>query len=172
MIGTRIKRARIAKGLSQLEVAKETGFSEIDVSRFEEGELKPTSKTLISFSRALDVRIEFFLRPSKQLKHSEYRSSLTKEQFAYVEANILDVIERFLELKELCPKHFFTEFTIPEELLLKKEISPEESAHIMRKEWQLGANKIANLKNVFEKHGSFLLYILMQKQNLMVSLQQ
>ena len=159
MIGKRIKRARRAKGLSQQEVAKRTGFCVTDVSKFEQGKLKPTSKTLISFSHALDVRFEFFSRPSRQLKQPKYRcSSLDKEQLAYIEANILDTIERFFHLKELCPNNFFTEFTIPK-TLLKKGISAEKAANIMRKEWQLGVNEITNLKNIFEKYGIIVLVV-------------
>ena len=47
MIGERIKRARVAAGLSQREVAERAELSAMAVSKFERGLSNPTSQSLI-----------------------------------------------------------------------------------------------------------------------------
>lgn len=64
MIGERIKRAPVAAGLSQREVAERAELSAMAVSKFERELSNPTSQTLIRLARALGTCTEFFLRPT------------------------------------------------------------------------------------------------------------
>jgi len=63
MLAERIKRARLAVGLSQRAAAERAGLSAMAISKFERGLTTPTSKTLVRLARALDTRLEFFFRP-------------------------------------------------------------------------------------------------------------
>lgn len=66
--GTRLRMARKMRGLSQQQLADKLNISKQAVSKFERGLMFPIH--WLSFSRALDVKPDFFLREStvKDLK--------------------------------------------------------------------------------------------------------
>ena len=116
MIGERIKRARLAAGLSMRDAAAKSQLSAMAISKFERGEATPTSKTLIRLSRALNTPAEFFFRPDTvKLGKVEYRkrSSLGKKQLSRIEANVLDQMERFMELLSFFPNPPIQSFVTP-----------------------------------------------------------
>ncbi|PIE25399.1 MAG: transcriptional regulator [Planctomycetota bacterium] len=162
MIGERIKRARNAAGLSLRELGKRAELSATAISKFEQGKSKPTSQTLIRLARALGTRSEFFLRPTTvELQRPEYRkrSSLPKKQLARVEADILDQIERFLDLLSLFPTppvaRFKVPTSVPKRVASHQEV--EKAALAVRKAWQLGQNAIPCLAATIEEHGVLVL---------------
>ena len=161
MISKRIKQARTAAGLSQREAAKGAGLSAMAISKFERGETTPTSKTLIRLARALNTRTEFFFRPETvALSKLEYRkrSSLRKKQLARIEADVLDQVERFIELLNLFPNQPVTEFVAPANVPdVYSMDGVEEVAGVVRDAWHLGRNGIPNLADTLEEHGIFVL---------------
>lgn len=162
MIGERIKRARLAAGFSQREVAKRSNLSAMAISKFERGEVTPTSGALIRVARALDTHIEFFFRPDRvvmgELRYRK-RSSLGKKQLARIEANIMDQVERFLELLSLYPAPPVQAFAIPESLPvgINSLEQVEEVALLLREAWNLGHNPIRSVADVLEEHGIIVL---------------
>lgn len=72
MIGYRVKLARKAAGLSKRELSEKTGISVYMISRIESDRVFPSSSQLISFSKALGQRTEFFIRP-QGIKRSDIR---------------------------------------------------------------------------------------------------
>ena len=61
-LGERIKRAREAKGLTLLDVAKEVGVSEATLQRYESGNIKnPKQPKLLSLAKALDVDVNYLM---------------------------------------------------------------------------------------------------------------
>ncbi|MGM0575956.1 MAG: helix-turn-helix domain-containing protein [Myxococcota bacterium] len=162
MIGARIKRARAAAGLSQREVAERAQLSAMAISKFERGLANPTSSTLIRLARALDTRTEFFLRPTTvELENPEYRkrASLTKKQLARVEADILDQVERFLELLALFPDSPVPPFEVPVKVPsgIDSYAQAEDVALAVREAWHLGHNAIPCLADTLEEHGLMVL---------------
>lgn len=162
MIGERIKRARVAAGLSQREVGERAALSAMAVSKFERGLAKPTSKTLIRLARALGTRTEFFLRPmTVELQQPEYRkrASLSKKRLARVEADVLDQVERFLELLSLFPARPVASFEVP--ATVPKPVTSyaqvEEAALAVREAWHLGHNAIPQLADTLEERGLLVL---------------
>lgn len=162
MIGERIKRARVAAGLSQREVAERAELSAMAVSKFERGLSNPTSQTLIRLARALGTRTEFFLRPTTvELQQPEYRkrASLSKKQLARVEADILDQVERFLELLSLFPTRPVARFEVPANV--PRHVASyqhvEEAALAVREAWHLGHNAIPYLADTLEERGLVVL---------------
>lgn len=162
MIGERIKRARVAAGLSQRDLAEQADLSAMAVSKFERGISKPTSQTLIRLARALGTRTEFFLRPTiPELQKPEYRkrASLSKKQLARVEADILDQAERFLELLSLFPTRPVARFEVPDTLPAQvasyEEV--EDAALALREAWCLGHNAIPYLADTLEERGLVVL---------------
>jgi Zn-dependent peptidase ImmA (M78 family)/transcriptional regulator with XRE-family HTH domain len=158
MIGERIKRARIARGLSQREVAKRAQLSAMAISKFERGEATPTSTTLIRLARALETPAEFFFRPqSVRLGKVEYRKrgSLGKKQLARIEADVVDQVERFLELLALFPTPPVRPFELPAALPASIDTMDdiEAVAFAVREAWQLGQHGIPVLADKLEEHG-------------------
>ncbi len=162
MLGERIKRARIAAGLSQREAAKRAGLSAMAISKFERGLAAPTSKTLLRLARALDTRTEFFLRPDTvTVGKLEFRkrSSLRKKQLARIRADVLDQVERFLELLSIFPNDPVPAFevpgTVPDVVASLEDV--EEAALAVRDAWLLGRNAIPCMADTIEKHGIIVL---------------
>ena len=158
VIGERIKRARIAAGLSQSEVAKQVEFSAARVSKLERGLVAPTSQTLIQLARALGTRTEFFLRPTTielQTLGCRKRASLPKKQMARVEVDVCDQVERFLELLSLFPKRPIARFEVPAAVPASIESYDqiEEAALAVREAWYLGHDAILDLPDTLERRG-------------------
>lgn len=59
MIGSRIKKARKAKGMTQIELGEIMGMTGQAVSKWEKGETVEPERTLSSFADALGVRLEW-----------------------------------------------------------------------------------------------------------------
>lgn len=70
MIGERIRQARQAKGLNQIELADKVGVSRGTMSSWENGALKPSKKHKEALSLALDVS-EAYLDYGDQLPIAE-----------------------------------------------------------------------------------------------------
>ena len=158
MIGERIKRARIAAGLSQRDAAKRSELSAMAISKFEKGTATPTSKTLIRLSRALETPVEFFFRPDTiTLGKPEFRkrASLGKKDLDRIEADVLDQMERFMELLALFPDPPTKPFELPADLPEKiNTIDDVEGIAIqMRQAWNLGRNEISALIDAFKERG-------------------
>lgn len=56
-IGYNIRRLRMKKGLSQLDLASVCGFEKSSIGRIENGNTNPTAKTLLKIAKALNVRV-------------------------------------------------------------------------------------------------------------------
>ena len=61
---SRLKAARIAKGLKQTEVAREFGFSRQFMHQCESGARTPNSDSISAFCELLNVNNEYFFKPS------------------------------------------------------------------------------------------------------------
>ncbi len=61
MLGQRIARLRKEKGLTQVEVAKKTGLSQVLVSDYERGRLRPNPDTIIKLAQILLVTTDELL---------------------------------------------------------------------------------------------------------------
>lgn len=162
MLEERIKRARMAAGLSLREAAAKAGLSHTAIAKFEKGQATPTSKSLIQLARTYGTRTEFFLRPeTRVLERPEFRkrASLTAKQRLQVEADILDQVERFSELLGLFPVRPIAEFAVPEGLAprVASMEAAEDVAMAVRKAWDLGLNAIPRLAETLEERGLIVL---------------
>lgn len=68
-IGVKIKELRVLKGLTQEELAKQTGLSVRTIQRIESGEVDPRTYTLTALAEALEVDLEILT--SSKIKKSE-----------------------------------------------------------------------------------------------------
>ena len=162
MISVRIKRARLAAGLSLREAGARAGLSAMAISKFETGAANPTSDSLIRLARALDTRLEFFFRPVPvQLQRPQYRkhASLSGKRLARIEADIMDQVERFCELVALFPNSpvpsFVVPVTVPDRIDRYEDI--EQVALDLRYAWDLGLDAIPSLADMLEERGVLVL---------------
>lgn len=158
MIGDRIQQARKASGLSMRDLAQKAEISAMAISKYESNKNTPSSKVLLALSKALGVRSEYFFRQTKlELKDVEYRkhSKLPKKVLQRIEGDVIEQIERFLELEEILPANPIIDFSLPKGLNTNIESYDEiESiANSIRKNWGLGFNPIPDLIDTFEEYG-------------------
>ena len=102
MIGERISQARQSAGLPLRNLAKQVGVSAMAISKYERGEITPSSEVLIALGKALGVRVEYFFRQAQvELKEVEYRkhSSLPERDKQRILAEVRDQLERWLALE-------------------------------------------------------------------------
>ena len=57
----RLKELRIEKNLTQSTLAKETGFSQAAIARWEAGLQVPNIEVLVAFAKYFDVKTDFLL---------------------------------------------------------------------------------------------------------------
>lgn len=158
MLNQRLQRARKAAGISLRDLGSVIGLSHAAIKKYEDGTAMPTSEVLIKLARALSVRTEYFFRPENiVLEGVEYRkrSSLPQKRLNAITHEILDQIERRLELENLFPSPPVKSFSAPESL--SKRIgnldSIEDLVNQVRDVWDLGLDPIPDLIDVLETQG-------------------
>ncbi len=158
MIGDRIKQARTAAGLSQRDLAAWAGISAMAVHKYEAGKNTPSSGVLLALARALGVRTEYFFRASAvELKEVEYRkhARLPKKILRQIEGDVIEQIERYLELEEYLPSRPIEPFQVPkgvpEQIDDPEQI--EHAAQAVRDAWALGVDPIYALMDTLEERG-------------------
>lgn len=158
MIGQRLKQARTAAGLSLRALAAQVGLSAMAISKYETGKAMPSSPVLLSLAKALGVSVEYFLRPKRiELEEVDYRkhSNLPKKILSQIEGDVLEQVERFLELKDYLPGAPVFEFKLPRGLpgRIAEYDEIEDVAELVRKGWGLGTNPIPELTDTLEERG-------------------
>ena len=158
MFSIRLHRARKAAGLSLRQLAEMVGLSHAAIKKYEDGVAMPSSDVLIRLSGALKVRAEYFFRPeSLALQSVEYRKhgSLPKKRLDAITHEVIDQIERRIELESLFPQPPVKSFRSIDGLprMVKNLNVIEEVAEQVRLAWQLGFNPIPDLVDVFETSG-------------------
>ena len=158
MFSIRLHRARKAAGLSLRDLGKRVGVSHAAIKKYEDGIAMPSSDILLGLSRTLNVRTEYFFRPEPvALEGIEYRkrSSLPKKRLDAITHEVIDLIERRIELENLFPqspvKAFATVDGLASSITAMDQI--EEAAERVREAWDLGFDPIPDLIDVLETNG-------------------
>ncbi|MHB1142259.1 MAG: helix-turn-helix domain-containing protein [Sulfuricaulis sp.] len=158
MIGERIKQARTAAVLSLRELAEKAGVSAMAISKYETGKSTPSSGVLLSLSKALGVPVEYFLRTERvALEEVEYRkhTKLPKKLLRQIGGDVIEQVERYLELEHVFPTLPIKPFKIPDGLPdhINNYADIEGVADRVRETWDLGTNPIPELTDTLEEHG-------------------
>lgn len=155
----RLKQARILKKISMDQLVSLIGciVSKQAISKYESAKMKPTSAILIALATALDVDVEYFLRPFAfdvdqfQVSFRKKSDTRTKDVNA-LKVQIQDQIERYLEVEELLGKPIDSiQRSEGEKLTTKKQM--RDLAIALRKEWNLGEDAIGNVQDTLESKG-------------------
>jgi Zn-dependent peptidase ImmA (M78 family)/DNA-binding XRE family transcriptional regulator len=155
-IGKRIEMARRAAGMSQRALAEAAGLSAMAISKYERGLVVPGSEALLRLAKALDMRVEYFLRPlSVTLSAPVYRkrTALPKKQEAMILGQVQDWLERYLEVESLFgePAEFRYPRGFPRQVNTMDEV--EQAALDLRLAWSLGQDPFENLVEALEDRG-------------------
>jgi len=154
----RLRLARRLRGFTQKGLAEEIGVSPPAISQFESGAAAPSHETLERLALELGCAPEFFLRPLTRRAATEpffrrLRSTPLAEReraAAYAEAiaEIVELIERHVELPEACFDHdrWITDETPLDEL--------EHAALRLRAQWGVPPGPIANVVRLLEARGA------------------
>ena len=158
MFAERLQRTRKASGLSLRALAEAMGLSHGAIQKFEKGELLPSSTQLIQWAEATGARLEYFFRPdTHELQGIEFRkrSRLPKSAIESIKADVLDQMERILELESLFTNPPVKEFQVPETLpsTVSSWTKIETLAENLRHIWDLGLDPIADLTETLESNG-------------------
>lgn len=155
VIGERLKMARKMAGMSQQELGERAGVSRMSISKYERDINVPKSQVLIKLAKALDVKIEYLLRPV-EVRLSEpmfrKRTALPKKKEYQILEKTRDWVERYLEVEALF--NDTPQYSKPHiENTILEMADVEEAALQLRKEWDLGLDPIDNLLEVLEDKG-------------------
>ena len=159
MIGSRLKRAREALGLSlrELEAVIGAQVSAQAIGKYERDEMMPGSTALLALAKALGVSPEYLLSQREiELSGVDFRKAPlagAKEERA-VEASVLDKVERYLELEELLPDaELAWESPADNEFFIRHVEDAEQAAEALRHLWKLGIDPIPFMAELLEDKG-------------------
>ena len=158
-IGERLKMARTMNGFSQRELASRAGVTATAISKYERGVMIPSSGVLLKLSSALDVRVEYLMRPDVYPIHltvPAFRSTnLSEKEEAMVKEKAREWLERYLEVENLFEIEQQARSSIPLGYPIRitdtREI--EQVAVKLRREWGLGNQPIESLTDLLEDKG-------------------
>lgn len=155
----RLKQARILKKISmdQLVSMMNNVVSKQAISKYEAGKMKPTSSILIALATALEVDIDFFLRPfAFDVNQFEFsfrkKSSASTKDINALKVKIQDQIERYLEIEEILGKSNETIQRVTGENISTAQ-QMRELANKIREQWNLGEDAIGNVQDILESKG-------------------
>jgi Zn-dependent peptidase ImmA (M78 family)/DNA-binding XRE family transcriptional regulator len=152
--------ARKMSGLSLRELAERIGgeISRQSLHKYELGESKPGSKTLIALANALSVSIDyFFIVPKEIIEFTEvdfrrYSTKLSKPMRESVAMKAKDAFERYNELENLLGiNEIVSPFNFTE--LIKSKDDAEKAAVSLRAQWNLGNDPISDVVELLEDKG-------------------
>ncbi len=156
-VGERIHQARKMAQLSLRDLAAKVDVSHAAISKYERGEDMPGSGVLLSLAKALNVRVDYFLRPqSTVLVNPTFRkrASLSKKAKEELIERTRDWLERYLEIETIVRAEgsaFHMPPSFPHAVSTVEEI--EQAALDLRAEWGLGKEPIRDMTALLEDKG-------------------
>jgi len=157
IFGARLKSARMIAGLSLRELSDkiDNEVTKQSLSKYENGQMQPTSKVLQSLAKALNQKIDFFLLNSfTQFESISYRKKqdLPKKEEEAILERARAYYENYSEIEIILGAK--SKFINPvSELIINGYEDVEQAATILRKEWDLGLQPISNLIEMLESVG-------------------
>jgi Zn-dependent peptidase ImmA (M78 family)/transcriptional regulator with XRE-family HTH domain len=161
-LGSRLRAARAAAGLSLRELSDKVPVSHTAIANYEKDADVPSSAVLIALADATGVDMGFLFRASdvalgapawrkrKALSKTEERSILAKTQ---------DVLERYFEVEELLGGEAGGFAVEPPLSRVTSIEGAERAAEELRVGWQLGLDPIDDVTELLEAHGIRIVYI-------------
>jgi Zn-dependent peptidase ImmA (M78 family)/DNA-binding XRE family transcriptional regulator len=164
----RLTQARLAKGWTIVDLARQVDLTRQAIYSFEKGESNPSYETLKDLAKSLDAKESFFclqIDPDGIKKESAFNFRSLKSTYSKNRDSAKTYLELFAELCHSLQKNYVTfpqtklpEFDIGDfEKLTFDEI--EEYASQTRNHFGLGNGPISNLTLLLENHGVHVGYL-------------
>tara|TARA_R110002050_G_scaffold295749_2_gene454962 strand:- start:5227 stop:6273 length:1047 start_codon:yes stop_codon:yes gene_type:complete len=150
----RLKSARVMSSLSQDQLVEKMGglVSKNAISKYEKGQMMPNSDVLIALAKALDVKTDFFYREfTVSIDKIEFRkkSKLGKKKENSIKEQVVDVVNRYLELEQFL--NIQSEFENPiSHISINDKWDVENAASELLRAWNLGNNALPNVIDLLE----------------------
>lgn len=155
--GTRLKLARKMAGMSLQDLSNilVNKVTKQALSKYEHGEMNPTSEVLLAIAKALRLKPDYFLK-KKSLELGEVlfrkRAALTKKEEEAIIEKVRDHVERYMELEGILNvQNPFVNLLQDFKIEVKGDV--EQAAIKLRLEWNLGDKPIANIVEMLELKG-------------------
>ena len=156
MLGERLKRFRLARGMSleDLEAAIDGFVSKQALSKYERGKMQPKAMALNRIAAALGVKsAQLWEEPTCHVEWIAYRkrTRMGKKEQEQLQGFVAEVLEKRVLLQERVGEQNNLELPI-QVFSVRKLGDVEQAALTLRWKWDLGIAPIANLVNVLEDH--------------------
>lgn len=155
--GKRLTSARKMAGMSMAALSEKAGavVSKQAISKYEKGLINPSSEVLIALAIALDVKVDYFFRPTQAaIAEFEFRkrSRLTKKAEDQIKYKTIDFIQKYLEVEEILNLKINFENPVSRpKVKTQKDI--EVAAQEIREKWDLGQGPVPHLIELLEDKG-------------------
>lgn len=154
MLGKRLKRFRLARGMSldDLEAAIDGLVSKQALSKYERGKMQPKVATLNRIAAALGVKsAQLWGEPGCHVEWIAYqkRARMGKKEQEHLQGFVAEVLEKRILLQEQIGECNSLELPI-QGFPVRKLDDVEQAAFTLRREWDLGIDPISNLVGVLE----------------------
>ncbi len=155
--GQRLRSARKMTGMSLDALSQATGaiVSKQAISKYEKGLSKPGSEVLLALAKALDVKVDYFFRPSRtNISNVAFRkkSRLSRREEEKIRYRTQDFLQKYIELEEILnlPYTFKNPVTHRK---ISSDADIERAARQIRQSWNLGEAPINQLTELLEDNG-------------------
>jgi Zn-dependent peptidase ImmA (M78 family)/DNA-binding XRE family transcriptional regulator len=152
IIGTNLRRMRLARGLTQDELAARVGITRLAYRNLEAGVSLPKSETLLALARALAVGTSDLVTPAAELRHVRFRSFSrlnTRDQILFEVGRRL---RDYNEVEEILEDR--AEYTLSGTFSLGGERAPEKAAARVRERFGLAPDEpVRDLCGLLEANG-------------------
>lgn len=152
IISQKIKNARDLKGVSQQEVADHIGVSKQMISKYEKGDSIPNSTNLLKFAKFLNVKIDYFFKPSKielGIMNFRKKSSFSNKKLESLKQQIKLNLENYLEIENLLQINSDFKNSIEHEKIENLD-DVEKVVTKLRNDWEIGFDPIHNIIQLLE----------------------
>ncbi|WP_237753396.1 helix-turn-helix domain-containing protein [Latilactobacillus curvatus] len=154
-----LKKARLSRGLTMAELAKQSGVSRQSISKYEMGTTEPRGESLVKLMAVLKYPANFFtkeINSDKNMGTIFFRSqAASTDRLRNMQATRLDFVSDIYNLT----KKFIDYPNVNLPKLIDKNIADisnndiERMAQKVRELWKLGNAPINNVSNVLEVNG-------------------
>ena len=156
MLGERLRRFRLARGMSldNLEAAIGGFVSKQALSKYERGKMQPKAMALNRIAAALGVKsAQLWGEPTCHVEWVAYRkrTRMGKKEQEQLRGFVAEVLEKRVWLQERIGELNSLELPI-QDLPVRKLDDAEQAALILREQWNLGIDPVANLVSILEDH--------------------
>jgi Zn-dependent peptidase ImmA (M78 family)/DNA-binding XRE family transcriptional regulator len=166
LLGLKLKDLRENLNFSYQQLADQVGVAKQSIFKFEKGHSKPGSEMLLKLSELFNVPYSYFYENPEgsdfSFENIRFRDAHkifdVEGHLKEVKEIVLNYISKFIELERIMGIQ--RQFENPlEEVKITSEKDIEKAAKIIRKKWKVGNSPIADVVEMLESKGVFVVEV-------------